>query len=148
MKRFEDDYADALAVVSGFHFVPSTFTAIIFLLLFRILGSELNGTIVALLPFRPFQFLRRITGRGLEFPDHVMLATAGQGATGNIDVTQACSFMAVYALTGMSVKFYIQKLFGTPLPEGVNGIASFLESPTGRRIARQFGLDDEPSKTE
>lgn len=113
LKRAEDDHADAVGSVARIHVAPNILTSIVFVVLLRVLGTELKGTVVGVLPFAPFKFMRRITARGLQFEDDAAQQFADMYPSTDdnpnpmvSDIAQACSFMFVYFLSTMSVKFY------------------------------------------
>lgn len=145
LKRAEDDYGNALASVTKLHFIPNLLTSVVFVMLLRILGTDLKGAVVGIIPFTPFKLMKRITSRGLEFPDDVVFESTNEYVT---DVSQACSFMFIYVLSTFSIKFYVNQLFGTIPPQGSEGLLSFVESPQGKKIIKGFGLDPDAYKTE
>lgn len=145
-QRVDEEHGSALALVTGMHLVPNIATSAVFLLLVKILGTEFQGSVVAVLPFVPFQFLQRLTARSLEFGPEA--ATAFDGSTtpaaGVTSLGQACSFMFIYVLTTASIKFYINKLFGTPPPPNASGgLNSLLDTPMGQRMSNEYNLKEE-----
>lgn len=92
IKRVEDEHKAAVTMVAGMHLVPNILTSVVFFIVLRIFGTDLKGTVIGVLPFTPFSFLRRLTGRGLEFGNAVLLEPSSPRVT---DIEQACSFMFV-----------------------------------------------------
>jgi uncharacterized membrane protein (DUF106 family) len=138
LQRVEDDFSEAASQVARRHTVPSICTSIIFVILLRVLGTEYKGNMVGVLPFEPFRFLQRVTGRGLEFGD-LDFESVGDKVT---DISQACSFVFIYMLCGMSVKVYVSRLFGTQPPKGADGgIMTVMDSPTGQKLMKTMGID-------
>ena len=118
LERAEQDLNDVNAVVAQFFFLPNILTSIIFVVVMRVMGMEHQGKIMGGLPFVPFRFLHRITGRGLDFGE-TATATFEAAADEKADVRstlQAFSFVFVYLLTGLSVKFYVSRLVGVNTP--------------------------------
>jgi uncharacterized membrane protein (DUF106 family) len=138
IKRAEDDYAAAVAEVSGLHVIPNIMTGLIFLVLMRILGTDLSGQVVGVLPFVPFKYLHVITGRGLAFET----AAALESSDDMLSTKQACGFLFVYFLCNFTVKFYINKLVGTNPPVAAEGgMMSLLDSPANKKMLKVFGLE-------
>ena len=137
-KRAEDDYAEIAADVARRHTGPGMLTAFLFIVLLRILGAEHKGNVMAILPFVPFNFLTRVTARGLEWSEASDLLLEGSP----IQTKQAASFMLVYLLCTFSVKFFVHKAFGTTPPAGADkGMLSVMESPQGQKMMKQMGID-------
>jgi hypothetical protein len=109
-----------------------------FIILLRILGAENKGKVIAIIPFLPFRLLGKITKRGLDWggmPDGLI---EGSG----IHFGQGGSYLFIYLLSTMSVKFYASKIFGTPPPRGADGgMMTLLESPQGQKMAKTMGYD-------
>lgn len=146
-KRAEDDHANALSNVAQRHTVPSVLTSLVFVILMRILGADLKGKVVAILPFVPYSIFKRITARGLEF----MGGDVGkvfEGITGLNDVGQAASFTVIYMLTAASVKYYVHQLVSTKPPAGAESIMAMVDSPQGQHILRTVGIDPADLKAE
>jgi hypothetical protein len=117
----------------------SLFTSIAFLILYRILGTEYYGKVIAILPFVPFRLMRKLTMRGLE-----MDLTNFEPMEGISDPNQACSFLFVYMLTTFSVKFFVSHAFGTKPPYGTeSGLMALADAPQTQKLLKQFGLDNE-----
>ena len=154
LQRAQDDHADALANVARRHTVPGVLTSILFLIVMRVLGTELRGQIIALLPFSPFRLLKRMTARNLEFPSSSDIIIEAAGASGGAeaakvnDIAQACSFTFIYMLTAASVKYYVHQFVGTKPPAGAESIMSIVESPQGQKIIRSVGLEPVDLKAE
>ena len=136
LQRAENDYKNALTAVAGRHTLPNMATSVIFLVLMIVLGADFKGRIVALLPFAPFRWLRKMTARNLEFIHDDMDAAAAADDGGGDDVksimVQACSFTFIYVLTTTSVKFYVHQLFGYKAPRGADSLFALADSPLGR----------------
>ena len=128
VQRAEDDYKNSLANVVRRHTVPNFFGSVVFLILMKILGTEMKGHIVAILPFEPFSLLQKLTSRGLEFGQAAEMADDGAATK----VVQACSFTFVYILSTMSVKYYVHQLFGYSPPPGAESVTSLVDSPMGQ----------------
>jgi len=128
VQRAEGDYKNALANVTRRHMVPNILTSVVFLIMMKVLGAELKGHIIAILPFEPFSLLRKITTRNLEFNDGAVAAMAEDATT---KVVQACSFTFIYMLSSMTAKFYVHQLFGYKAPHGAT-LTSLAESPMGQ----------------
>ncbi|KAL3931586.1 MAG: hypothetical protein SGBAC_011241 [Bacillariaceae sp.] len=142
-QRAKDDFDTARAVVVSKHTFPSAFSSLFFVILLRILGAENKGNVIAVLPFAPWSILGRISRRGLDF------ANMETGLIGDSTVTfeQGASYLFIYFLSTMSVKFYCSKLFGTKPPSGADGgIFSVMDSPQGRKMAQAMGVDPDDLK--
>jgi hypothetical protein len=92
VKKVEEDYRTAAAIVSGMHLFPNLMTSVVFFILLRIFGTEMKGSVIGILPFKPFSLLRSLTGRGLDFSNAASFESMSQNVT---DIEQACSFMFV-----------------------------------------------------
>lgn len=147
LQRTKDEFGEACSNVSKKHTQPGIWTSIFFVLLLRILGTEHKGKIMAVLPFVPFRVLSRITGRGLDWS-----AIADDSALEGISVNyqQGTSFLFIYMLSALSVKFFINKALATQPPPGADkGLLTIMESPGGKRMMKSFGIDpDELLKNE
>jgi hypothetical protein len=134
----EAEYSSACAEVARRHMAPSMISSVYFFLLLKILGSEYQGRVMGVLPFVPYRIVNGITGRGLDWTDVPIEALAGT----TFVPKQAFSFLCVYVLAGLSVKYYVTKLVATSPPPGADrGIMTVVNSPAGHHIARSFGLD-------
>lgn len=139
LQMAKDDFSAACSNVSSRHNGPGMLGAIYFLILLRILGTEHKGKVMAALPFVPLKFLQRISTRGLDW-SNVDVETAFESVT--IQHQQGASFLLIYMLSAMSIKFFVHKVVGTHPPPGADrGIAGLMESPQGKRIAKNLGLD-------
>lgn len=153
----EDEYKEAVASVARYHTLPNIFTSVIFMILLRILGTEFHGKIIAIIPFVPPSLLRKLTTRGLQFDTatqgvvdltKIALASFINGET-STDVkkslvesaAQACSYMAIYILSSISIKYYVHKLVAVQPPSDSNGFMSMIESPSGQQMLRSVGVD-------
>lgn len=124
LKKADEEYHEMASVVASKHSFPSMVNNVIFLVLARILGTEYQGKVVAVLPFVPYAIVRRISQRGLEQ---------------DID-PRACSFAFIFFLCTMSVRSIVNKVFGQSLPPGV-GFTNFLETPRAQRLMAKYGLE-------
>jgi calcium load-activated calcium channel len=142
----KDEHAEAISNCARRHVGPSLMTSLFFIILLRILGTEHKGEIVAVLPFEPFSMMRRLSQRGLAWQDDATLAVEGS----EIQRSQAASFLFLYFLCGLSVKYFVHQAFGTKPPPGAdNGLLSMMESPQNKRLLKSMGIDpDELNKPE
>ena len=150
MERADQDVADANAAVARFAVLPNFLTSVIFVVLMRVLGTEHKGKIMGLLPFVPFSLIHKLTGRGLQFKTDMT-----NDYLPNVDekadvrhVMQACSFVFIYFLCGLSVKFYISRLLGVRVPGGAETIFSLTQSTWGQQFLRAVGVDPNDLKME
>lgn len=143
LKFVEEEYATASNDVSRRHIMPRVCTSVVFFFLYRILNIEYHGKIVALLPFEPWGLIRRFSMRGIQFiPQGI---DVDQSLLGRMQSTnQACSFLFIYILCNMSVKFMINLILGTKKPSGADkGLLQVIDDPRGKRILEELGLDTE-----
>jgi hypothetical protein len=138
LERAKDDHKDALANVAQRHTVPNMATSMVFLIIMRVMGTELKGKVIALLPFTPFGLLRKITARNLEFSSDFVFESTDDKIT---DIMQACGFAFVYMLTTASIKYYVHELFGVKPPPGADSILSVVDSPQGQKFIRAMGVE-------
>ena len=156
LAKAEEERAALAAEVARRHTMPSMLTSVVFLLLWKILGSENHGKIVAVLPFQPFGFLQRLTLKGLEISDELLNLpkTAVANARGEMVVhvsivSQACSFAFIYVLCSLSVKFVVNKLLSKKPPKGADGgLYDMVGNPQVQRSLRAFGIDVDELKKE
>jgi hypothetical protein len=142
-QRAKEDFGEAAAVVAQKHTAPSMMTSLFFILLLRILGAENQGNVIAVLPFTPFKILARVTRRGLDWSNMPLGAIEGS----NVNFEQGASYLFIYFLSAMSVKFYCSKLFGTSPPPGADkGIMTVMDSPKGQKMAKAMGIDPDDLK--
>jgi hypothetical protein len=137
-ERVEQDHANAMADIAKHHVWHNLLLSMVFIILFRILGAEYGGRVIAVLPFRPMSLLQRITLRKLDF-SHATSLFQVTSAVG--DVAQAGAFAVIYLLTTLSVKYYMQQALGTAPPPGVESFTAVLNTPSGQATMKQFGLD-------
>jgi hypothetical protein len=141
LARSKEDYGEQCSEVARRHTGPGMLSSIFFVILLRILGAEHKGNVMALMPFVPFNFLTRITARGLDWGDVASL----EGT--DVAVKQATSFLFIYLLSGLSVKYFINKAFGTQPPPGADkGILTVMESPQGQKMMKSMGIDPDELK--
>jgi hypothetical protein len=139
LQRAKDEYGEQCALVSRKHTAPGFLSSIFFVMLLRILGTEHKGHVMAILPFPPFKFLSRITARGLDWS---VLEDESVLEGMSISHKQGTSFLFIYMLSALSVKFFVSKAVGTQPPAGADkGLMTIMESPGGKRMIRSFGLD-------
>lgn len=139
--RAEQDVARAQALVTRFQLVFRILVALIFLILLKVYGTEHKGKVIGVLPFAPFALLRRITSRGLELPKDPA-AAAFEALTPQVhSLSQGCSFLCIYLLINMSVKFYVSKIFGTTGPRGTDNFNNIMDSPLGHYAMKYAGLE-------
>ena len=139
LTKAKEDVAEIVAEISKKHMSTSLFTSIAFLILYRILGTEYYGKVIAILPFVPFRLMRKLTMRGLE-----MNLDNFEPMVGIADPNQACSFLFVYMLSTFSVKFFISQAFGTKPPVGAeSGLMAVADAPQTQKLLKHFGLDNE-----
>jgi hypothetical protein len=145
LERATTEYQIMCADVARRHFPPSIFSSIFFFILLRILGTEYKGKVIGVMPFVPFDLVTRITCRGLDWRD-VSVEELTEAGT-KMHPKQAISFLFVYVLAGLAVKFYISKAVGTKPPAGAdNGIRTVVDSPMGQAVMRSMGIDPEELK--
>ena len=166
LQRAKDDYGEACSNVARKHTTPAVLTSIMFIILLRILGTEHGGgnKMIAFLPIIPFNFVsNKITTRGINIQNVIMMLnnkhyiqlvndgdsddTTSLG--GLVHVKQITTFLFIYILATLSVKFYVNKLFGTSPPSGAdNGLMSVMESPKSQRMLKSMGVNPEDYKME
>ena len=68
----------------------------------------------------------------------------------SVNYMQGTSFLFIYMLAAASVKSFVSKAVGTQPPPGADGgLTTIMQSPGGKKMMRNFGLDpDEILKTE
>jgi hypothetical protein len=99
---------------------------------------------VGVLPFVPFNFVSKVTSRGLDWRE-VNMEALNEATT--MHPKQAFSFFFVYFLAGLAVKYYINRVVGTRPPKGADGgISTVMESPIGQSVMRSRGIDPEDMK--
>lgn len=134
LARYKDDVQDAAGDVARRHAVPGFLGSVVFLILYRILSTEYLGKVIGVIPFVPFSLLRRLTLRGLN------VSTPEEGAEYN--VYQACSFLFIYILCTLSVKYYVHKLVGvSPPKQAEGGLMAIMDSPSNQRMLKSLGID-------
>mmetsp|Transcript_5808 Transcript_5808/g.7602 ORF Transcript_5808/g.7602 Transcript_5808/m.7602 type:complete len:249 (+) Transcript_5808:87-833(+) len=150
-ERAEQDCNDAAANVSRRHLVPNFLTSILFVILMRVMGTEYKGNIMAVLPFAPWPFFQKITARGLDFGSSSFSEYDNDNSDSSSSVTgtgQAASFMFIYMLTGLSVKYYVNKMFGSKPPPGADGMMNLTQSSWGKKMLASAGIDAKDLKME
>lgn len=146
LTKAEEEKSQMLAVVAQRHTMPNVFVSFLFLLLMRVLGTELKGKIIGVLPFIPYGFFRRmVSARGLDFPEMVEYETEATSAVDSIG--QACSFTFIYMLSAMSVKYYVHQLLGTMPPKGAESVMTMADTPQGKKMLKAWtGIDPDDLK--
>jgi uncharacterized membrane protein (DUF106 family) len=139
LKKAKNEVAEAAADIARKHISPTFFTSIVFLVLYRIFSTEYYGKAVAVLPFVPWKFFRRITMRGIDTEN---LHFEGVGTLK--DPNQACSFVFIYILCTLSVKFFVNKAVAIKPPTGADGgLLSMRDDPQTQKMLKNWGLDNE-----
>ena len=145
LQRAREDWGEACSDVARRHTAPGVWSSVFFVILLRILGTEHRGKVIGLLPFVPFTMLARVTSRGLDWTDIPESTLDGR----DVDHRQAASFLFIYVLGGLSVKFFVGKLIGTQPPPGADrGILTMMESRQGQKLMKSFGIDPDDLKME
>lgn len=143
-ERAKDDYSAAKFNVSRSHNTPRIWSSIFFALLLKILGTEHGGKVIGVLPFAPMKLLQRVTRRGLT-------DTIPYGFTlledSTLYIQQGASYLFVYLLATMSVKFYVTQLLTKKPPQGADGgFMAILDTPQGKSMMKSFGVNPEDLK--
>lgn len=141
LAQAKNDVGEAAAEVARRHSQTSMYTGLVFLVLYRILSTEYQGRVLAVLPFVPYGFVRFFSMRGIDLPtsDNNQDLFNGRGVS---DPTQACGFLFVYILSTLSVKFFVTHLIGTKPPKGAEGgMMTIIDSPYGQRTLKAWGVD-------
>ncbi|KAL7528162.1 hypothetical protein ACHAWF_002462 [Thalassiosira exigua] len=151
LQRESAEFSALAAEVARKHTMGGFYSSIAFVILYRVLAAEYAGRPVALLPFEPFNLLRRVTFRGLsdaspgEANSLWLQSLQSPGASPSPDVasaSQACAFAFVYVLCSMSVKMMVNMAFGTKPPAGADeGVGNLIEAPQSQKMMKNFGLD-------
>jgi hypothetical protein len=114
MTRANESLSQAVGKLAAFQLGPNLLNSIVFVVLLKVLGADLGGRVLAVLPFVPMRYLDKLTGRGLDFVESAS-ALDLQSIT---DLKQASAFLFIYLLTNMSVKTYVHKLLAPSMPPG------------------------------
>mmetsp|Transcript_20381 Transcript_20381/g.48464 ORF Transcript_20381/g.48464 Transcript_20381/m.48464 type:complete len:214 (-) Transcript_20381:168-809(-) len=146
--RTKAEYDHAAAEVAKKHMPPAVWGGLYFFILLRILGAEHTGKVIGVLPFVPYDLVRRMTGRGLDWTNVAISDDESIGT--QLDKKQAISFLCIYILSTISVKGYVHKMVGRKPPKGAdNGFMTVAESPMVKRTLASVGIDvDELKKME
>ena len=141
LNQMKNDIADHAAEIAKKHMIPYFYSSIAFFLLYRILATEYSGKVVAVLPFAPPSILLRITMSGLPMETPL---PGFEPMLGIKDPTQVCSLLFIYLMATLTVKFYVNKAFGSKLPKGAdNGIFALMDAPQTQKMLKSWGLDNE-----
>lgn len=151
MQRDDEEMSALAADVAKRHTTGNFYPSIAFLILYRILAAEYAGKVVALLPFQPFNFLQKITFRGMSTVAvkdvHALWVESGSVSPDVSSASQACAFAFIYCLCSLSVKMMVNMAFGTKPPPGADqGVGTLIESPQSQKMMKKFGLDAEDVK--
>lgn len=142
LQRCSDAASDAASDVARRHSVPGFLGSLVFLMLFRVLGTEYSGKVVAVIPFVPPRLLRKLTLRGLNIVSTTELKDS------EYNVNQACSFLFIYLLCTLSIKFIVNKLVGVAPPKGAEGgLSTVMDAPKNQKMLRSLGVDPDLLKT-
>ena len=143
--QLENEEVSTLAAeVARRHTMGNFYSSIAFLLLFRILSAEYSGKVVAVLPFEPFNFLKKVTFRGLGTVKGVNdLWVQSDAIPADVSsASQACAFAFIYVLCSASVKMIVNTAFGTKPPAGADqGVGNLIDAPQNKKMMKSFGLD-------
>lgn len=153
LQREEEELSALAAEVARRHTMANFYPSIVYIILYRILATEYSAQVVALLPFQPFNMLKKMTFRGLSSALTVQeMHTLWLQSKGIDDATilttdvsnasQACSFAFIFMLCSLSIKMMVNMVFGTKPPEGAdNGVGTLMEAPQSKRMMKNFGVD-------
>lgn len=101
--------------------------------------------VIGVLPFVPYNFVAKITSRGLDWTELDAMDAVKEGTA--MHPKQAFTFFFVYAMAAMAVKFYVNRLVGTKPPPGADGgVSTVMESPLGQSVMRSMGVNPEDLK--
>jgi len=126
LAKAEEELAQQSTEVAARHSVPGMLSSVLFLIIFRVLGAKHGGKVVAILPFEPFQIVRRLTARGL--PE-------GSPAA-------ACSILVIYMLVTQTVRVLMKQFFSVQPPAGA-GATSFLDTSKAQKLMKSFGVEED-----
>lgn len=141
LQRHEEDCNDAAGDVARRHAIPGFFGSIVFLILYRVFSLEYSSRVVGVIPWVPPRLLRKLTMRGLT------ISAAIEDTEYN--VYQACSFLFVYILCTLSIKFYVHKIVGVQAPkEASGGLMTIMDSPSNKKMLKNLGIDTDAYKME
>lgn len=147
-QRAEDEYSEAASNVAKMHTTPGLLTSVVFIIVLRILSMEYSGKIIAILPFEPWSLLRRLTSRGLNFdPNSALLQNIAKSSSRVFSSTQGCSFLFIYILSQLSVKFIVHQFLGRNPPAGADkGVLNLMDDPKSKRVLNTLGMDENDIK--
>jgi len=141
LQRMQEDCSDAASEVARRHTVPGFFGSLVFLMLFRVLSTEYSGRVIGVIPFVPFRLLRKLTLRGLD-------VSAMDPKDTEYNAYQACSFLFIYILATLSVKYFVHKLVGVAPPkEAEGGLSTVMDAPKNQKMLKSLGIDTDLLKT-
>ena len=124
LKRAQDYFTQAQTEIAQLHVIPNVATSVVFLIVLRVLGTDLGGKIIAIVPFTPLRYIDKIISRGLVFSEGA--ETVNLESSLVTDIKQASAFMFIYMLSVMSIKVYVNKLFATEMPGGGNDLSTMI----------------------
>ena len=146
--RAEAEYSQACADVARRHYMPQFVTSVCFIILLRILGAEHSGKVIGVMPFVPFDLMTKVTTRGLQDWKSIPLDDLKSAGT-SMQPQQGFSFLFVYMLASMSVKYYVNKAVAIQPPPGADGgMQTIADSPMGKAVAKSMGIDPDSLKQE
>mmetsp|Transcript_170 Transcript_170/g.249 ORF Transcript_170/g.249 Transcript_170/m.249 type:complete len:228 (-) Transcript_170:324-1007(-) len=146
VQRAQDEFAEACADVARRHTGPSLLCSIVFVILYRVLSLEYSGKVVAVLPFQPWSIIQKFSMRGISFdPGFEFPSEDANGFLPRVhDPSQGCSFLFIYVMSTLSVKYFVNKILGEKPPSGADkGILNLLDDPRSQRMLEGLGLDTE-----
>lgn len=158
LKHEQDEFGALAAEVARRHTMANFYPSLAFIILYKVLSAEYSGQIIALLPFRPFNFLQKMTFRGLSALSAKEVHALWVQSKGESDpttilsgdvssTTQACAFAFIYCLCSLSIKKMVNDMFGTKPPPGADdGIGTLMEAPRHQQVMRNFGVDPDELK--
>jgi len=126
LSKAEEEMAQQSTEVAARHTIPGVLTSVLFLILFRVLSAKHSGKIIAVLPFEPFQIIRRLTARGLP-----------EGSPPG-----ACSILVIYMLVTQTIRVIAKHFFSVQPPAGA-GATSFLDTSKAQKLMKSFGVEED-----
>jgi len=139
LQRVEEDFSLAASNVATKHTGPKMLNSLVFFILYKILNTEYQGKVLAIMPIEPWGIVRRFSMRGIQFEEGFAIDTASRRLQ---SVNQACGFLFIYLLCNMSVKFMVNQIIGKKAPKDADkGLLNMVDDPRGQRILQQLGVD-------
>lgn len=90
LQQAENEHGETAAKVAYSHNFGLMITSVVFFFVLRVMGMDLQGKIIAILPFTPWKFAQRLTARGLEFNKELSFEPTSEKVN---DLGQAASFV-------------------------------------------------------